>query len=513
MIQFRKNGGNIIIATPGRLVDFLEKMKIVDLTSFEVLVLDEADRLLEMGFEHDINTIFRKLPKQRRTGLFSATQTKVLKELIRAGLRNPVQINVQVENKDTNKAQMIPEKLTNYFVVVEVEEKLSTLFHFLAKHKNKKTIVFFLTCDCVNFFWKAFSIFLAGERESYFHHSLHGKVPQNKRTLIYNKFVEAKEGVLFTTDLAARGLDFPDIDWIVQYDAPQNPNAFVHRIGRTARMDRSGDSLLFLSPNETSYVEFLGSRKVPIKEMKIGKEEKLQIRDVLPMLKQEQTQDRDFMERGRAALVSYIRGYKEHQCNFIFNLDTLDLGKLAKGFAMLKFPKMKDLKRKNIQFEAMDIKLSSIPFKDPKKEKERLEKLQKMQAEKIASKEKQLGEKKMDKMKKEKSKEKSKRKRRAKVRGGHEFTMDEIEDINDEFRMLKKLRKGKLSQKEFDKKMGVNQEFGNRIFNDNVGRAMDHALQGTSNLKPKKSKNTAKPKKKRKGTKKVGADGLTLTEY
>lgn len=114
--------------------------------------------------------------------------------------------------------------------------------------------------------------------------SLHGKMPQKKRTKHYDEFVAATAGLLVCTDVVARGIDLPDVDWIVQYDPPQDPNFFVHRIGRTARAGRSGSALSFLSANEDAYVNFLKIRKVPCEELPLPEDE--EVEDVLPLVKQ-----------------------------------------------------------------------------------------------------------------------------------------------------------------------------------------------------------------------------------
>ena len=133
-----------------------------------------------------------------------------------------------------------------------MDQKLSQLAHFLSQNAGAKVIVYFLTCAQVNFVWNALSKLPALKSLNLL--SLHGKVPHSHRASIYAKYTASPSAVLFTTDVAARGLDIPDVQWIVQYDPPQDPNAFVHRIGRTARMGREGSALVFLAPHEDTYV-------------------------------------------------------------------------------------------------------------------------------------------------------------------------------------------------------------------------------------------------------------------
>lgn len=272
----------VIVGTPGRTEDLLARTvgSPVESREFEMLILDEADTLLDMGFEVSINKILSYLPKQRRTGLFSATQTQEVKALARAGLRNPATISVQVANN----TQIIPSTLHNFYRIAEHDQRLSALHHFVKSKKAQKMIVFFSTCSAVDYFGKVLELLYQKDGTTFPVVSLHGKMPQKKRTKHYDEFVAATAGLLVCTDVVARGIDLPDVDWIVQYDPPQDPNFFVHRIGRTARAGRSGSALSFLSANEDAYVNFLKIRKVPCEELPLPEDE--EVEDVLPLVKQ-----------------------------------------------------------------------------------------------------------------------------------------------------------------------------------------------------------------------------------
>uniref|UniRef100_A0A1B6ICP6 ATP-dependent RNA helicase n=1 Tax=Homalodisca liturata TaxID=320908 RepID=A0A1B6ICP6_9HEMI len=167
---FRKNGANIIIATPGRLEDLLTQNILnlpVSVKALEILVLDEADRLLELGFEKSLNTILQYLPRQRRTGLFSATQTKEVESLVRAGLRNPVMITVteKSNNSACNKVTSTlstPSTLSNYYTILEPTDKLPFLMEFLQHHGyEQKYMLFLSTCACVEYFSAILKVLLA----------------------------------------------------------------------------------------------------------------------------------------------------------------------------------------------------------------------------------------------------------------------------------------------------------------------------------------------------------------
>ncbi|KAI4454861.1 rna helicase [Holotrichia oblita] len=206
--NFIKNGGNILICTPGRLEDLLCRKQEINLPlavkHLELLILDEADRLLDLGFKTTLDTILSYLPKQRRTGLFSATQTKELDALIRAGLRNPVVVNV------TEKVtQSTPILLKNYYIVVENNGKLATLLNFLEKELVKKAIIFFPTCACVDYWSSVFSSILPKSIKVPVL-ALHGKMKE-KRSKILERFRTSTEALLLCTDVMARGIDIPEI--------------------------------------------------------------------------------------------------------------------------------------------------------------------------------------------------------------------------------------------------------------------------------------------------------------
>ncbi|KAL4439662.1 hypothetical protein ABPG75_002663 [Micractinium tetrahymenae] len=303
---FKEGGGHVLVGTPGRLDDVMQRCTTMDLRTVEVLVLDEADRLLDMGFKAQLDAIMQRLPRQRRTGLFSATQTEAVDALARAGLRNPVRVNVAVALASLHGVME--------YILCDATQKLPQLVAFLEGHKADKIIVYFLTCACVDYM----SVVLPRlpECKGLAIRALHGKMKQSSRASTLSAFAEAPAGVLLCTDVAARGLDIPDVQWIVQFDPPQDPNSFVHRAGRTARMGRSGNAVVYLLPHEASYVDFLRVRKIPLQQAPLAK----LLPDVQPELQRQAETDRLVMETGTKAFVSYVRAYKEHHCKFIFRL-------------------------------------------------------------------------------------------------------------------------------------------------------------------------------------------------
>jgi ATP-dependent RNA helicase DDX55/SPB4 len=379
--SFQELGCDLVIGTPGRINDILSRFAVMDCSELICLVLDEADVLLNMGFATTLQNILSHLPKMRRTALFSATQSSSTSSSLtewmhRIGMRNPVWIDVTIvaappgttdaedntnvdetpakPSRSLQKYQATPSTLVNYYLVAKLEEKLSRLAVFLRQHTEEKIIVFFLTCACVDFFGTALQkIVPTDDRGSIAIEMLHGKMVQKRRERTMERFrdcqKETKEGIaLFCTDVAARGLDVSDVQWVVQVDAPQDPAFFVHRVGRSARAGKVGRSLIFLSPKEEAYVDFLRMRNIPIEPLpsseqcappleidltalKPGADGKVrmifgtdadgaafQIEDVLTKILDLVTRDRDILEKGTRAFTSYIRAYKEHHCSFIF---------------------------------------------------------------------------------------------------------------------------------------------------------------------------------------------------
>ncbi|KAJ3312284.1 ATP-dependent RNA helicase ddx55 [Blyttiomyces sp. JEL0837] len=441
VIAFNKEGGQIIIGTPGRLEDLIKRTGVFNTKELSVLILDEADRLLEMGFEHALTNIITRLPKQRRTGLFSATMTEALESLVKAGLRNPFRVNVEVKsvndntkiqqhqsnneededgNNDSND-QMTPSTLKIEYVVVESPDaKLNQLMHHLRENPGAKTIVYFATCAIVDYFYKAFTSgddgtgdggkkkkgkknkdekeggnsakVLAGLK-SYVKgvgvFSLHGQMDPKRREAVYQKFTSAKApALLITTDVSSRGLDIPDVDWVIQFDPPQDPKSFSHRCGRTARAGRAGRALVYLLEQEETYAEFLRIRKIPMTERTAYTDDPIpdptsttsSSSSPQPLTTETLTQslrllsrtDRDAYDRSLRALVSWVRHYQEHQASSIFRIKEVDLAKVAMLYGILRMPKMPELKNiKLVGFVQDKIDPSKIPYKNPQREKQR----------------------------------------------------------------------------------------------------------------------------------------------
>ena len=217
---------NIIICTPGRLHDHLCKNQNLRTDVLKLLVLDEADECLKNCFAREMNEILLNLPKNRQTLLFSATQTKIVKDLIRAGCRKPAFCFLQ-ENIQTPSTAFLQQN----YIVCEAHQKINLLASFLTHYRKKKVLVFMATCKQVKFFGTVLPILFPKLKVL----SLSGRVDTEKRLARYNTALEEDRLVILSTDVAARGLDFPGVDWVVQLDCPMDVNTYIHRVGRTAR--------------------------------------------------------------------------------------------------------------------------------------------------------------------------------------------------------------------------------------------------------------------------------------
>ncbi|KAK7305921.1 hypothetical protein VNO77_43834 [Canavalia gladiata] len=451
--KIEEEGVNILIGTPGRLYDIMNRMDVLDFKSFEILIMDEADRLLDMGFQKQITSIISHLPKLRRTGLFSATQTEAVEELSKAGLRNPVRVEVRAETKSENdpasskqlESSKTPSGLHIEYLECEADKKPSQLIDILVKNRTKKIIIYFMTCACVDYWGvvlpclsvlKGFSLI-----------PLHGKMKQSAREKALASFTSLSNGILLCTDVAARGLDIPGVDCIVQYDPPQDPNVFIHRVGRTARLGKQGHAIVFLLPKEESYVEFLHIRRVPLQEKRCSDD----VTDVVPQIRSAAKKDRDVMEKGVKAFVSYIRAYKEHHCSYIFRWKELEIGKLAMGYGLLQLPSMPEVKHHSLStdgFEPVEgINLEGIKFRDKSREKQRKKNLQ-------AKKEAKEKEPKSQKLSKTPNATTVMRKKTARQRRAQQ-TMEDEEELMQEYRLLKKLKKGTIDENEYAKLTGT----------------------------------------------------------
>ncbi|KMV65220.1 ATP-dependent RNA helicase [Encephalitozoon cuniculi EcunIII-L] len=337
---------SIAVGTPGRLLEIVGK-ETKKFSSLSHLVLDEADKLLGFGFEEKLMQLLAKLPRNRVTGLFSATINDSVDKLSRVFLRNPVSINV-----GNNEMPVALE-----YIVVSPMEKLLVLMDIVT---GRRCIVFFATCSEVDFFSGLVSRAGFGNICK-----IHGKISQDERNRVYEEFFQ-RDGLLFCTDVAARGIDFRGVDLVVHFDVPKEYSSIVHRSGRTARNGSKGESVLFVMPNERAYVEFLKLKGIPAVESSYRMKSSLSYQDIKSMISPE------LLGLSVKAFVSYIRSYKEHFVSYILDYKGLDFDSLAELFFLERIPGMAELR--NVKFEkftkpARDGKKRALPKKKYRKKR------------------------------------------------------------------------------------------------------------------------------------------------
>ncbi|XP_046580670.1 probable ATP-dependent RNA helicase DDX47 isoform X1 [Haliotis rubra] len=245
---------HVIIATPGRLVDHLENTKGFNLRNLKYLVMDEADRILNMDFEQEVDKILKVIPRERNTYLYSATMTKKVQKLQRASLRNPVKVEV------SSKYQTV-EKLQQFYIFLPVKYKDVYLVYILNELAGNSFIIFCSTC--ANTQRVALMLRNLGMTAV----PLHGQMSQTKRLGALNKFKSKNRSILIATDVASRGLDIPHVDVVINLDIPTHSKDYIHRVGRTARAGRSGKSITFVSQYDVELyqrIEHLINKKLPL---------------------------------------------------------------------------------------------------------------------------------------------------------------------------------------------------------------------------------------------------------
>ncbi|KAI9837642.1 MAG: ATP-dependent RNA helicase [Sclerophora amabilis] len=337
-------GVNLIIATPGRLLDHLQNTTGFVFKNLKALVIDEADRILEIGFEDEMRQIVKVLPKdERQTMLFSATQTTKVEDLARISLRpGPLYINV-----DYRKEHSTVEGLEQGYVVCDSDKRFLLLFSFLKRNLKKKIIVFFSSCNCVKYHAELLNYIDLPVLD------LHGKQKQQKRTNTFFEFCNAKHGTLICTDVAARGLDIPAVDWIVQFDPPDDPRDYIHRVGRTARgSNGKGRSLMFLQPSEVGFLKHLQEARIPVVEFEFPAKRIVNVQSQLEKLI---TQNYYLNKSAKDGYRSYLQAYASHSLRSVFDVHKLDLVKVAKSFGFPTPPRI-------------DITLGASMGRDKKKE-------------------------------------------------------------------------------------------------------------------------------------------------
>ena len=242
-IKALRSGAHIVVGTPGRLLDLI-KRKALKLNNIETLILDEADEMLNMGFLEDIEAIISRVPEERQTLLFSATMPDAIKRIGVQFMKDPEHVKIKAK-------ELTNVNVDQYFIRVKEQEKFDTMTRLMDVDQPELSIVFGRTKRRVDELTRGLK--LRGFRAE----GIHGDLDQNKRLRVIRDFKNDQIDILVATDVAARGLDISGVTHVYNYDIPQDPESYVHRIGRTGRAGKSGQSITFVAPNEMGYLQII----------------------------------------------------------------------------------------------------------------------------------------------------------------------------------------------------------------------------------------------------------------
>ena len=302
--------------------------------ALQILVLDEADRILDLGFEKAMNAIIANLPPNHQTLLFSATQTKSVRDLARLSLKDPQYVAVHQHAPSAT-----PSQLTQSYIVCPLPQKVDVLYSFLRNHLKSKTIVFMSSCKQVKFIYEAFRRLRPGIPLM----ALYGKQKQPRRMAIYSDFCQKNAAVLFATDIAARGLDFPAVHWVVQLDCPEDADTYIHRVGRTARYEKDGQALLFLLPSEeVGMLRALEGKRVAVSKIEVNPSK---VKSVQHRLATFCAQDPEVKHWAQRSLVSYVRSVFLQSNKEVFDVSTLPTEEYSLSLGLSQPPRIRFMKK------------------------------------------------------------------------------------------------------------------------------------------------------------------------
>ncbi|MFC4025332.1 DEAD/DEAH box helicase [Oceanobacillus longus] len=242
-IRALKDGPQIVVATPGRLLDHMRR-KTIRIDAVQTAVLDEADEMLNMGFIDDIKDILKGIPSERQTLLFSATMPKEIRNIATTLMKTPKEVKVKAK-------EMTVENIDQFFVEIPEKYKFDTLNNHMDINSPDLAIVFSRTKKRVD------EITEGLQARGYRAEGIHGDLTQGKRMSVLNKFKSGRVDVLVATDVAARGLDISGVTHVYNFDIPQDPESYVHRIGRTGRAGRTGEAISFITPREIAHLHLI----------------------------------------------------------------------------------------------------------------------------------------------------------------------------------------------------------------------------------------------------------------
>jgi ATP-dependent RNA helicase DeaD len=261
-IRSLQKGVDVVVGTPGRVIDHIQRKTLI-LRDITTVVLDEADEMLNMGFIDDMERILREIPKERQTMLFSATMPEEILRIARKYMREPEKVFVDPK-------KMVVAKIKQVFYEVREEDKIKALTRLLDVEDPSLTLIFCHTKRDVDD--------VAGrlQQMGYSAGAIHGDFTQSFRDEMMEKFRSGESDILVATDVAARGLDIPDVTHVINYSIPQNPDGYIHRIGRTGRAGKSGIAITFVTPREYNQLRLIEkSAKTTISKAKLPTKEEV----------------------------------------------------------------------------------------------------------------------------------------------------------------------------------------------------------------------------------------------
>jgi len=324
---------NILVCTPGRMLQHMDQTAAFELDNLQMLVLDEADRIMDMGFQSTVDAIVEHLPQERQTLLFSATQTKRVSDLARLSLKDPEYVSVHEAASSAT-----PSTLQQNYILTPLPEKLDTLWSFLRANLKSKILVFLSSGKQVRFVYESFRHMQPGIPLLH----LLGRQKQTARLDITTRFSTSKTCCLFATDVAARGLDFPAVDWVVQLDCPEDADTYIHRVGRTARYEHKGRAVLFLEPSEEEgMLKRLTQKRVTVEKINVRQKKQQSIKTQLQNMC---FKDPELKYLGQKAFMSYVKSIHLQKDKEVFKLDDLPLEEYSASLGLPGAPKIKFMK-------------------------------------------------------------------------------------------------------------------------------------------------------------------------
>eukprot|EP01084_Bolivina_argentea_P038591 71375_1 len=327
---------SILVCTPGRMLAHFEKANSnFNVNQLQILVLDEADLMLDIGLLDQVQKIMDYLPRKRQTMLFSATLTIDIVKLAKISLRRPVFLPI-----NTSDSCALPSELVQTYIITPLQHKYNLLWSFIQTHINDKMIIFFATLRQVKFTRRVFISLRPYSAIA----CLHSEMRQNKRIEMYQMFRRLKSrAILLCTEVASRGLDFGNIDWVINFDVPADVKSYIHRVGRAARLGQKGNSITFLTDKENGFISELKNVNITCKKLGIHTKNLKPINGAFQTIL---SKDTKMMELAKKAFNSYLAFYYFHGNDAYMDPNELNKNELAKMFGLMHTPKYKKFLKK-----------------------------------------------------------------------------------------------------------------------------------------------------------------------